>query len=351
MDNEENIPEDSEELIESAEPIEEDSESLEPIESQGFTKEFIVDQSATFLRMDQFLVLRFPHLSRSYIQQLIQDGDVTVNGAKTKKTTAPRAGDVIYINVPPPLPIQAEPEDIPLDVLFEDDHMLIINKPAGICVHPAPGHPTHTIVNAVLHHCKGQLSGIRGSERPGIVHRLDLNTSGALIIAKSDEAHQGLIKIFSKRNIRKFYLAIVCGNSVRDEGKIDAPLWRNPYNRTQITVCPHPEKGRKALSTYRVLKRGDHATLLAVQIHTGRTHQVRVHCKFLGYPLVGDRLYGERQNNRLRQITNYSAPRQMLHAWKLFFNHPITQEKITIEAPLPQDFLQAKEVLIDSCQP
>jgi 23S rRNA pseudouridine1911/1915/1917 synthase len=220
----------------------------------------------------------------------------------------------------------------------------VLNKPAGLVVHPGAGHEEHTLVNALLHHCQGSLSGIGGVARPGIVHRLDKETSGCLVVAKNDETHVALSAQFAKRQVGKNYNAIVCGELARESGEIRAAIARHPSHRKRMAVRDD-ESGRAAHTSYRVLERLNSATFVEAQIHTGRTHQVRVHFQFIGHPLVGDETYGARQNARLKELTHYAAPRVMLHARELSFIHPRTEEQMTFEAPLPKDFREALKFL------
>jgi len=228
-------------------------------------------------------------------------------------------------------------------VLFEDEALLVLNKPPGLVVHPASGHETRTLVNALLHHCEGRLSGIGGVARPGIVHRLDKDTSGCMVVAKDDETHLALSAQFASRKVEKVYQAIVCGEMARDRGEIRAAIARHSSHRKCMAV--DEEFGRQAHTSYRVLERLAGATLAEARLHTGRTHQIRVHFKFLGYPLLGDETYGHRQNHRLAEMTGYHAPRQMLHAFHLAFIHSRTGRRIEFDAPLPADFLDALSVL------
>jgi len=228
--------------------------------------------------------------------------------------------------------------------LFEDKSLLVVNKPAGLVVHPAAGHEEHTLVNALLHHCKGSLSGIGGVARPGIVHRLDKETSGCLVVAKNDETHIALAEQFSNREVKKIYHALVCGEPARDSGEIRAAIARHPTHRKRMAVRDDSD-GRAAHTSYRILERLYAATLMEAQIHTGRTHQIRVHFQFIGHPLVGDDTYGAKQNARVKELTNYAAPRVMLHAKNLSFIHPRTKKPMNFEAPLPADFKQALKLL------
>jgi 23S rRNA pseudouridine1911/1915/1917 synthase len=275
---------------------------------------------------------------------LIEQGHVQVNGRIVKPTHSPRAGEQIEVHWPEAKPAEAQPEKMPLDILFEDKSLLVLNKPAGLVVHPAAGHEKHTLVNALLHHCRDSLSGIGGVARPGIVHRLDKETSGCLVIAKNDETHLALSAQFAKRQVGKIYNAILCGELARDSGEIRAAIARHPSHRKRMAVRDD-DSGRAAHTSYRVLERLNAATLVEAQIHTGRTHQVRVHFQFLGHPLVGDETYGARQNARLKELTDYAAPRVMLHARELSFIHPRTQKRLSFEAPLPEDFRKALKFL------
>src|ERR1035437_2333014 len=240
-------------------------------------------------------------------------------------------------------PAEAQPEEMPLDVLFEDEALLVVNKPPGLVVHPAAGHEEHTLVNALLHHCAGQLSGIGGVARPGLVPRLDKDTSGCLVVAKNDETHLALSAQFATRKVEKIYHAILCGELPRDQGEIHAAIARHPSHRKRMAV--DDDLGREAWTDYRVLERLRGATLVEAILHTGRTHQIRVHFQFLGFPLVGDATYGNRENSHLSYLTGYAAPRQMLHAWHLTFSHPRTAKRLSFEAPLPEDFLDALAAL------
>ncbi len=307
-------------------------------------EKFIVEKSLPDKRLDQFLREKFPAASRAALKRLIEDGDVRVDDRTVKATHSPRAGEQIEIHWPQPKPAEAQPEKMPLDVLFEDDSLLVLNKPAGLVVHPSAGHEEHTLVNALLHHCHGSLSGIGGVARPGIVHRLDKETSGCLVIAKNDETHLALSKQFAERRVEKIYNAILCGETARDSGEIRAAIARHPSHRKRMAVCDD-DSGRAAHTQWRALKRLNGATLVEAHIFTGRTHQIRVHFQFLGYPLVGDMTYGARQNKRLTEATGYEAPRVMLHAHRLAFTHPLTHRKMNFEAPLPEDFREGLKQL------
>ncbi len=307
------------------------------------TDHLTIERTLPSVRLDAWLREKFPTVSRSEIQRLIAEGHILVNGRKVKPTHTPRAGERVEVRWPEARPADAQPEEIPLDVLFEDDCLLVVNKPPGLVVHPAAGHEEHTLVNALLHHCEGQLSGIGGVARPGIVHRLDKETSGCMVVAKSDETHVALSAQFASRRVEKIYRAIVCGELQRERGEIRASIGRHSSHRKRMTV--DEELGREARTSYRVLERLRSATLVEARLHTGRTHQIRVHFQFLRHPLVGDATYGNRQNDRLTELTRYAAPRQMLHAFQLAFVHPRTARKLLFEAPLPPDFREALSAL------
>jgi 23S rRNA pseudouridine1911/1915/1917 synthase len=304
------------------------------------TENFTIVQSLPGGRLDVFLRTKFPAASRGALQRLIEQGHVRVNGQTTKPTHSPRAGEQIEIHWPEARPAEAQPEEMPLDILFEDQSLLVLNKPAGLVVHPAAGHEEHTLVNALLHHCAGELSGIGGVARPGIVHRLDKETSGCLVVAKNDATHLALSKQFAERRVEKIYNAIVCGKLARDSGEIRAAIARHPSHRKRMAVCDD-DTGRAAHTSWRVIERLNAATFVEAQIHTGRTHQVRVHFQFLGHPLAGDETYGSKQNKKLAELTGYTAPRVMLHARELSFIHPRTEKEMSFESPLPKDFREA----------
>jgi len=308
------------------------------------TEIFIVEESLPDGRLDVFLRTKFPAASRGALQRLIEQGHIRVNGKPAKPTHSPRAGEEIEIHWPDARPAEAQPEEIPLDILFEDTSLLVLNKPAGLVVHPSAGHEEHTLVNALLHHCAGELSGIGGVARPGIVHRLDMETSGCLVVAKNDETHLALSKQFAERQVEKIYNAIVCGELTRDSGEIRAAITRHSTHRKRMTVCDE-DSGRAAHTSWRALEKLNAATFVEAQIHTGRTHQVRVHFQFLGHPLVGDETYGAKQNKKLVELTGYSAPRVMLHSRELSFIHPGTEKEMSFESSLPKDFREALKLL------
>jgi 23S rRNA pseudouridine1911/1915/1917 synthase len=299
--------------------------------------EFVVSAKDAKVRLDQFLAKRLPEHSRSRLQQLIRGGFVRLNGGTSRPRQIVRAGDTINLIEPPPEKVDIQPEAIPLDVLFEDDDLIVINKPAGMTVHPGAGQREHTLVNALLSHCAG-LSGVGGKERPGIVHRLDKETSGCLVVAKNDMAHRELSKQFAARTVEKIYLALVAGKLRKPAGVIDEKIGRHPVHRKRMQVSPH--RGRTARTEYRVIRSSNAASLIECRLHSGRTHQIRVHLHHLGHPVLGDKAYGP------RFAKNF--PRQMLHAWKLGFRHPRTSQWKTFEASLPVDFDIAVKLTIES---
>ena len=301
-----------------------------------------VEISQPKARLDKFLQKKFPDTSRGALQRFIQDGHVLVNGKPVKATHHPRAGEEIIITWPEPEPAEAHPENIPLDVLYEDDRLLVINKPAGLVVHPAAGHARGTLVNALLHHCAGQLSGVGGVARPGIVHRLDKDTSGCLVVAKDDSAHLALSAQFADRKTTKIYHALVCGHPRKDRLTVKAPIARHPVQRKKMAIV---ESGRAAHTDFRTLETLRESTLVEATLHTGRTHQIRVHLQHLGCPLVGDPVYGGRPARLFAQATGYEAPRQMLHAAALGFTHPLSGQPLQVNAPSPDDFVDAVNFL------
>jgi 23S rRNA pseudouridine1911/1915/1917 synthase len=290
--------------------------------------ELRVTRERAALRLDRFLALELPQFSRSRLQALIGKGFVRLNGKPPRARELVRKDDSIQVEVPPLEKIETKAEDIPLEILFEDDQLLVINKPAGMVVHPGAGNREHTLVNALLSHCTS-LSGIGGKERPGIVHRLDKETSGCLVVAKTDTAHRELSKQFAERTVSKTYLALVAGRLKKTSGVIDAPIARHPVHRQRMRVSSLT-RGRAAKTTYRVVSSGGEMSLVECDLHSGRTHQIRVHLQHLGHPVIGDKLYGA------KTARNY--PRQMLHAWKLGFSDPTTGERRQFEAALPSDF-------------
>src|SRR6266704_3213329 len=307
------------------------------------TELLTIERTLPSERLDIYLRSKFPAVSRGAIQRLIDEGHIRVNGRTVKPTHTPRAGEQVEVHWPEAKTALAQAEDITLDVLYEDESLLVLNKPPGLVVHPAAGNEEHTLVNALLHHCAGQLSGIGGVARPGIVHRLDKETSGCLVVAKNDPTHLALSTQFAGREVEKVYHAIVCGMVTPEKGDIRAAIARHPTHRKRMAVTDG--SGRDAWTSFRVLERLREASLVEAHLHTGRTHQVRVHFKHLGFPLVGDATYGNRQNKRLSELTGYAAPRHMLHANKLAFKHPRTSKRMSFEAAWPEDFEKALAAL------
>ena len=284
-------------------------------------------------RIDSFLAARLADLSRSRIQTLIREQWIQVNGHPAKPRDAVKIGDRISIVLPEAIPLHNEAQDIQLDVLFEDDDLIVLNKASGRVVHPAPGNPDGTLVNALLHHCRGKLSGIGGVERPGIVHRLDKDTSGCIVVAKSDPAHQSLVGQFSGRTTEKLYLAVSQGIPKPTRDSIFTHIGRHPVNRQKMAVV-NPPGGKAAITDYEILA-ADAATLTALvlcHLHTGRTHQIRVHLHHKGTPIVGDPIYGK--SSKSSELTG----RLMLHAWRLSLNHPVSGERLNFEAPIPDEY-------------
>ena len=285
------------------------------------------------VRLDRFLANNLTEYSRSRLQQLIRTGFVTLNGRATRARYLVHTGDKIELTEPPLEKIEAQPEPIPLEILFEDKDIIVINKPAGLVVHPGAAHRQHTLVNALLGHCT-TLSGIGGKERPGIVHRLDKETSGCLVVAKNDEAHRELSRQFAERMVEKIYLALVAGKLPKSAGTIEEKIGRHPIHRQRMSVTS--SRGRPAKTEYRVVQSGGQASLVECRLHSGRTHQIRVHLHHLGHPVLGDKVYAT------RSAKNF--PRQMLHAWKLGFRRPVSGEWKSFDAPLPHDFATAIKI-------
>lgn len=281
-------------------------------------------------RLDRYLARALPQFSRSRLQALIRAGEVRLRGERARPRELVRTGDVVSLIEPVVQEIEDKAEEIPLEILFEDSDLLVLNKPAGLVVHPGAGNQAHTLVNALLHHCTS-LSGIGGKQRPGIVHRLDKETSGCLVVAKNDSTHQSLARQFAEREVKKIYLALVAGTPKRPRETIDAAIGRHPVQRKKMAV--DLRRGRAARTEYRVRQSGGGMSLVECALHSGRTHQIRVHLHHLGHPVIGDALYGKKG----------AAPRMMLHAWKLGFTHPRTGDRLFIEAPIPSDFRELQE--------
>jgi 23S rRNA pseudouridine1911/1915/1917 synthase len=282
-------------------------------------------------RLDAWLAAQRRDLSRARIQDLIRAGQVTVNGRPAKASAGLTAGMTISLTVPPATASELRPESIPLDVLYEDDDLLALNKPAGLVVHPAAGHASGTLVNALLAHCP-DLPGINGEKRPGIVHRLDRDTTGVMVVAKTDLAMRALVDAFKARTVRKEYAALVWGVLTPPAGRVETLIGRSTHNRKKMSAAP--SRGRPAVTLYETVEVFAGASLLRVRIETGRTHQIRVHMAWLGHPVVGDAEYGRQRANRLAVPL---PTRQMLHAERLTLAHPRTGEPLTFTAPLPED--------------
>ncbi len=280
-------------------------------------------------RIDVLLARLLPDLTRSGAQKLLEDGRVTKDGQAVRKNYKTAPEDTFEVDLPPVQKIDLQPENIPLDVAYEDDALIVVNKPKGLVVHPAPGHWSGTLVNALLYHCRGSLSGINGELRPGIVHRIDKDTSGLLIAAKNDFSHQALAAQLQDHTLRRTYEAIACGNFRDDCGTIDAPIGRHPTDRKRMAVTDH--NSRPAVTHYAVLARYPGYTHLQLQLETGRTHQIRVHLAYLGHPILGDAVYGHKKPE-LGQDT------QCLHARALTFLHPRTGQEVTVRCDLPDYF-------------
>lgn len=303
-------------------------------EDQDQIIELRPDRSHLGMRLDKFVAGELPDLSRTYLQQLITDGALQVDGFTRRSAFKMTPGQVVTLILPETQEFELEAQDIPLDVIFEDDDILVINKSAGLVVHPAPGHPRDTLVNAVLYHAPG--ISIQGSTRPGIIHRLDKDTSGVMVIAKSDRAQTSLVEQWQAREVQKHYTALVAGIVEEDSATIDAPIGRNTVNRQQMATS---RSGREAITHFDVTERLPESTLLDVRIETGRTHQIRVHLAFIGYPVIADALYGNKVSGRIGE--HLGLKRQFLHARTLSFRMPGSDEVRTFEAPMPQDLNDA----------
>lgn len=298
-------------------------------------KSIKVTEGGKNVRADVFVSENEEDISRSFAGRLFSEGLAKVNGRAAKPSLKLKEGDVITFTLPEPEAIDAVPEDILLDIVYEDDSVLVINKPRGMVVHPAVGNERGTVVNAALFHCQGSLSGINGSVRPGIVHRIDKDTTGLLVIAKNDRAHKSLTDQLADRSLSRVYYALVNGNIKEDGGTVDAPIGRSPKNRKKMAVVPD---GRSAVTDFEVIERFGAYTLVRCKLRTGRTHQIRVHMKHIGHSVVGDKAYGIK-NER------FALAGQLLHAKEISFIHPETGEKVTFSCPLPEDFAAVLEVL------
>lgn len=309
-------------------------------------RELIVEDTSG--RLDAYIAEKMPDLSRSLVQKLISKGHVIVNDSLGRSSYKVQSGDRVQVTIPPPEPTAISAEEIPLDVVYEDEQIIVINKPKGMTVHPAPGSKTGTLVNAILAH-SDDLSGIGGEERPGIVHRLDKDTTGLLVVAKTDEAHHSLQKQIQERTAQRRYLALVWGVTKFNEAVVDAPIGRHPSDRQKMAVIKDTNRytAREAVTNLKVLEKFDHFTFLEAKLDTGRTHQIRVHCSFIGHPVVGDPTYGGvkraipasysklDQRDLIGLIDNLHG--QALHAFYLSFDHPTTGKRLEFEAPMPRE--------------
>jgi 23S rRNA pseudouridine1911/1915/1917 synthase len=289
---------------------------------------FTLDESVRGKRLDHVLVGVVPQLSRSRLQALVKEGAVLLNGKAFKSSWELSGGELLEVTIPDDKPSEALPQDLPLDVMYEDEHLAVLNKTSGMVVHPGDGTPDGTVVNALLHRY-GPLSSIGGVQRPGIVHRLDKETSGCLVVARNDATHQGLSEQFAERETDKYYLAVVQGVPKPTSGTIKTQIGRHPQDRQRMAVLPEPA-GKYAHTDYKLVRPLGRTSLVECHLHTGRTHQIRVHLKHLGHPLLGDSTYGK----GVRE----PAGRLMLHAWKLSFTHPATGKRMAFEAPIPPEF-------------
>lgn len=297
----------------------------------------LVDISDSGKRLDLLIASRVSVCSRSVATTLIRNGMIRVQGVAKKPGYRVKPGDKICGAIPPPEPVLFKPEPIPIHILYEDDDIIVVDKQPGLVVHPAPGHYSGTLVNGLLYHCPG-LEGIGGMLRPGIVHRLDKDTSGVLVVAKNGATHQNLAKQFKSRKITKKYLALVYGKMDTDSGTVSLPIGRHPADRKKMST--YSRKSRIAETTWRIRERFEQASLIEVNLKTGRTHQIRVHCAAIRHPVIGDSVYGGRKSGKM--VTDgkddlKSVPRQMLHAWRLVFTHPMTKTIVSFEAPVPSD--------------
>ena len=296
----------------------------------GVRKSFEVSEQAG-LRIDRYLAEKMPEVSRSYLQKVMKDGGVMLSGKPARANARVCLGDVIEVELPEAVEPDIRPEKLELDILYEDADVLFVNKPKGMVVHPSAGHASGTLVNGLLYHCRGELSGINGVLRPGIVHRIDKDTTGVLIVCKNDRAHTCVAEQLKEHSITRRYRAIVCGNLKEDAGTIDAPIGRHPADRKRMAVVSRG--GKRAVTHYRVLERFGKYTYVECELETGRTHQIRVHMTSIGFPLLGDEVYGKGKNP-------FGVCGQVLHAMVLGVVHPSTGEYLEVRAPIPSYFLE-----------
>lgn len=289
---------------------------------------FIIQENQQ-MRLDKYLAEQFPEQTRSYLQKLIKDGEVLVNGKIVKTGYQLSCNDEVAVNIPEPKELDVEAQEMELDIVYEDDDVILINKPKGMVVHPAPGHTTDTLVNGLLFHCKDNLSGINGVARPGIVHRIDRDTTGILIVCKNDLSHNSIAAQLKEHSITRKYRALVHGNLKEDQGTVEGPIGRHPVDRKKMAI--NERNGKPAVTHYTVLERFGNYTLIECQLETGRTHQIRVHMSSIGHPLVGDEVYGPAK-------CPFKLQGQCLHAMVLGFVHPKTEEYMEFSAELPEYF-------------
>ncbi len=298
--------------------------------------EFIAGEDENAERIDRYLAERCPDFSRSYLQKLLKEQAVSVNGKAVKANYKVQSRDRIILEIPEAEKADILPEDIPLDILYEDDYLLVVNKPKGMVVHPSAGHMEGTLVNAVMAHCGDHLSGINGVLRPGIVHRIDKDTTGALLVCKDDAVHRDLAEQLKEHSIKRRYRAVVWGNLKEDQGTVEGPIGRHPIDRKKMAV--NYKNGKDAVTHYQVLERFGQNTYIECRLETGRTHQIRVHMASIGHPLLGDSVYGPSKNP-------WKLQGQTLHAMVLGFRHPVTGEYMEFTAPLPEYFSELLDKL------
>ncbi len=301
------------------------------------TESFEVQFEQEGERLDKFLSTIYPDFSRAFFQKLIKNQKVWVNDQNQKASFPVHTDDLVKIEIPDAVETTIVPEDIPLDILYEDQDLLIVNKPKGMVVHPSAGHYTGTLVNAIMYHCKDSLSGINGEIRPGIVHRIDMDTTGSLIVCKNDEAHVDIAQQIKEHSVNRIYVGIVCGNVKEDEGTIEGPIGRHPVERKKMAI--NEKNGKPAVTHYKVLERFGNYTYMQFKLETGRTHQIRVHMASIGHPLLGDALYSSNRS----AFKNLRG--QTLHAQTIGFIHPRTGEYTQVSAPLPEYFKKLLSIL------
>lgn len=300
--------------------------------SDAMLEEYTVEESQSGMRLDKFLTEIYPDQTRSFLQKLVKSGEIKVNGKPVIKAGfVVEGGDQVSASIPTPQAVEIEAENIPLDILYEDADVLIVNKPKGMVVHPSAGHYSGTLVNAIMYHCADSLSGINGEIRPGIVHRIDMDTTGALIICKNDAAHVDIAEQIKEHTVTRRYRGIVCGVVKEDEGTIEGAIGRHPTQRKKMAI--NEKNGKPAITHYKVLQRFAKYTYMEFRLETGRTHQIRVHMASIGHPLLGDELYGNPKNLVMKGLQG-----QTLHAMVIGFVHPTTHEYMEFEAPLPEYF-------------